>query len=208
MEVKLIVATGKSAGKEIPVAGPKFLIGRSEDCHMRPTSDQVSRHHCVLLIEGGDVLIRDLGSKNGTLVNGERVRTERELKMGDRISIGPLEFEVRLIVDVGGKKRPKVKSIEEAAARTLESSSSGSDDDVADWLMDNDEEPDTDTIDLVPTQKADADPFENLVPGQAEPGEKEEREVKIPGKFEAAKAAAESSRDAAAQTLRQMFHRK
>ncbi|NIL97048.1 MAG: FHA domain-containing protein, partial [Planctomycetales bacterium] len=64
--------------------------------------------------------VRDFASKNGTFVNGERVRTERELKTGDHVRLGPLEFEVQLGVTVGGKKKPKVQSVTEAASRTVE----------------------------------------------------------------------------------------
>ena len=50
MEVKLVVTNGRHAGREIPIKGPKFFIGRAEDCHLRPGSDLVSRHHCVILV--------------------------------------------------------------------------------------------------------------------------------------------------------------
>ena len=53
MEVKLIVANGKQAGKEIPVAGHTFLIGRGEGCQLRPQCSEVSRKHCAILIEEG-----------------------------------------------------------------------------------------------------------------------------------------------------------
>ena len=96
MELKLKVVEGKNAGQEIAVAGKKFFIGRAEDCHLRPGSDLISRHHCVLLIEDGYVGVRDFGSKNGTYVNDERVVGERELKAGDRLLVGPLRFEVQL----------------------------------------------------------------------------------------------------------------
>src|SRR5215813_12387999 len=105
MEVRLKVLVGPNAGKELPVAGPKFLIGRAEDCQLRPRSDLISRHHCVLLIEEGLVTVRDFGSKNGTLVNDARVRGECELKSGDKLVVGPLEFEVCIHVGVASKKR-------------------------------------------------------------------------------------------------------
>lgn len=50
MEAILIVASGKNAGRKIAVRGPKFFIGRAEDCQLRPTSDLVSRHHCVIMV--------------------------------------------------------------------------------------------------------------------------------------------------------------
>lgn len=121
MEVKLVVLNGKHAGASVPLSGPKFFIGRAEDCNLRPHSDLVSRHHCVILQEEGIVAVRDFGSKNGTYVNGERVRTEQTLKPGDVLKVGDLELEVHIDSPVGGKKRPKVHSVQEAALRTAES---------------------------------------------------------------------------------------
>jgi predicted component of type VI protein secretion system len=122
MEVQLKVLVGSSAGQTIKIAGPKFYIGRSEDCQLRPRSDLISRHHCALIVEGEYVAIRDFGSKNGTYVNGQRVSSEQELKPGDHLKVGPLEFEV--LIDygsLGGPKKPKVTSVKEAAARTADS---------------------------------------------------------------------------------------
>ncbi|HVW38331.1 MAG TPA: FHA domain-containing protein [Pirellulales bacterium] len=143
MEVRLKVLVGKSAGQELMIPGPKFFIGRAEDCQLRPRSDLISRHHCALLVEDGFLAIRDFGSKNGTLVNGERVAGERELKAGDKLTVGPLEFEVCILATTAAKKRPKVESVKEAAARTAE----GSDDkiDVSQWLTDKDKAGSTET---------------------------------------------------------------
>ena len=80
----------------------------------------ISRHHCVLLVEEGYIGVRDFGSKNGTYVNRERVVGERELKAGDRLSIGPLEFEIVVNHGLAAKKRPPVADIKEAAARTAQ----------------------------------------------------------------------------------------
>ncbi|HEY4308301.1 MAG TPA: FHA domain-containing protein [Pirellulales bacterium] len=145
MEVRLKVLLGPNAGKELPVAGPKFLIGRAEDCQLRPRSDLISRHHCVLLIEDGMMSVRDFGSKNGTLVNGERVRGECELKNGDKLVVGPLEFEFCVHVGVASKKRPKVESIKEAAARTAEGSGGQAENDVEEWIKPDEEQASKDT---------------------------------------------------------------
>jgi len=91
---ELKVISGKQAGSLIPLPEGKFLIGREEDCHLRPNSDMVSRHHCVFTVDDYTVRLRDLGSTNGTLVNGERIRTGVMLNPGDVISIGKIEFEV------------------------------------------------------------------------------------------------------------------
>jgi len=133
MELKLKVTEGKHAGQDVSVSSPKFFIGRAEDCHLRPASDLISRHHCVLLIEEGYAAVRDFGSKNGTYVNDERVVGERELHPGDRLKVGPLSFEVHFSHGIAAKKRPPVAGVQEAAARAADvASSSGVD--VSQWL--------------------------------------------------------------------------
>ena len=134
MDARLKVILGTNAGKEIRLLGPKFLIGRAEDCHLRPKSDLISRHHCVLLLEEQGLTVRDLGSRNGTLVNGQRVSGECELKTGDNLEVGPLKFEVSVSTFSAPAKRPKVNSIKEAAARTAEGNPSG-EPDINDWLQ-------------------------------------------------------------------------
>ena len=150
MEVLLVVVGGKHAGTEIPVTGQKLFIGRAEDCQVRPQSELVSRHHCAILVEEGFVSVRDFGSRNGTFVNNQRVTGERELKTGDRLKIGPLELEVQLAVSVGRKKKPKVRSIHEAAARTVQSSHGEPKDDmdISDWLEEDTVVPPTLAADL------------------------------------------------------------
>jgi predicted component of type VI protein secretion system len=145
MDVKLIVVGGKFAGTAIPVTGAKLFIGRADDCHVRPQSELVSRHHCAILVEEGFISVRDFGSRNGTFVNDQRITGERELKAGDRVKIGPLELEVQLAVSVGGKKKPKVRSIHEAAARTVQSSQGESKDDldISSWLEEDSAVPPT-----------------------------------------------------------------
>jgi predicted component of type VI protein secretion system len=132
------VVEGKNAGKEIPVHSKKFLIGRAEDCNLRPGSELISRHHCVLLVEDGYLGVRDFGSKNGTFVNQERIVGERELKAGDRLTIGPLQFEIQIAHGLAAKKRPPVSDIKEAAARTAQDAAADPFD-VTQWLSNDTE---------------------------------------------------------------------
>ena len=134
MELTLKLLSGRNAGKEIPVSANKFLIGRADDCHLRPHSDLVSRHHCVLMVEEGFCAIRDFGSRNGTYVNEERIVGQKELHNGDKVKVGVLEFEVELSSRVGGKRKPKVKDIKDVAQRTAASQGGDNDDDISDWL--------------------------------------------------------------------------
>lgn len=97
MKVQLIVVQGKPEGKVIPLTGPKFKIGRGETCHLRPNSEQVSREHAEFTISGDVVTVGDLGSRNGTLVNGKALTTETcQLKDRDLVQVGPLTFAVSI----------------------------------------------------------------------------------------------------------------
>ncbi|MDZ4684804.1 MAG: FHA domain-containing protein [Planctomycetaceae bacterium] len=93
LQAELKVLEGKFQGKAIPLNTKKFLVGREQDCHLRPNSDMVSRHHCVFIVDDFAVRLRDLGSTNGTKVNGELIRTETVLNDGDQISIGKLDLQ-------------------------------------------------------------------------------------------------------------------
>jgi len=220
MEVRLKVLVGKSAGQELVIPGPKFFIGRAEDCQLRPRSDLISRHHCALLVEDGFLAVRDFGSKNGTLVNGDRVAGERELKAGDKLTVGPLEFEVCLLATTAAKKRPKVESVKEAAARTAQ----GSNDkiDVSLWLTDKEKDGATETrvinvnetseIDLKEPASAVAQgSLSDSSPAVATETEKTQPEKKrAPGKLPPVpqKAATGDSGGAAADVLNKFFKRR
>jgi hypothetical protein len=103
LQAKLKVVGGRHHGKIIPLATRKFLIGREQDCHLRPNSELVSRHHCALWLDDFSVRLRDLGSTNGTYVNNQRVRGELVLGSGDHIRVGKLDFEL-LVGDVDEKR--------------------------------------------------------------------------------------------------------
>ena len=91
MGTKLVIASGKSAGKAIAVKRDKLLIGRSEECDIRPLSDEVSRRHCAVQIDLGVVWVEDLGSRNGTFVNGRRVH-KATLLPGDTLRVGRVDL--------------------------------------------------------------------------------------------------------------------
>jgi pSer/pThr/pTyr-binding forkhead associated (FHA) protein len=75
--------------RAIILTQPEFLIGRGPDCDLRLAEQSVSRHHCILRQSpGGEVIVHDLGSSNGTFVNGERVRSQALLRSGDELRLG------------------------------------------------------------------------------------------------------------------------
>jgi len=87
----------RSDGRQqaVPLKPGKILIGRHDDCQIRIPAANVSRHHCEVVSGGSGVRIRDLGSSNGTYVNGHKV-DDVELSPGDVIEIGTLLFVVRI----------------------------------------------------------------------------------------------------------------
>lgn len=109
---------------------------------MRPKSEAISRRHCVIFVKDGDVYARDLKSRNGTVVNDELIEGDRKLRSEDRIQLGPLAFEILIDRKLGGEKKPKVKSIKEAAARTTGATETLDleDGNISDWLVEADEE--------------------------------------------------------------------
>jgi predicted component of type VI protein secretion system len=115
MELTLKVISGKHAGQKLRVPAPKFLIGRGDDCHLRPNSDLISRHHCVLFVGSAGAIVRDLNSRNGTFVNDERITGDRPLQQGDRLSVGQLTFEVRIKADASAP--PKALDLKQAAEK-------------------------------------------------------------------------------------------
>ena len=146
MRVKLRVMQGAQAGREVIIPVSEFLIGRGEECHLRPRSDAISRQHCAIVVSEKQVVVRDLGSKNGSYVNGQRVEGEQVVQAGDQFQVGPLEFEIVIEHVLGGAKRPAARDVKEVAARTA--ASSNEDLDIARWLEDED---DTDVSHAVAT---------------------------------------------------------
>ncbi len=71
------------------------VIGRREDCDLRIPVGDVSRKHCRLVRTDDGIRVEDLGSSNGTYVNGERIQ-ECDLNPGDNVGVGPVQFIVQI----------------------------------------------------------------------------------------------------------------
>lgn len=98
MKAKLIdLGTGGTPVRDILLSGEDFLIGRGDDCDLPLYDPGVSRHHCLIRMRGHDATVSDLGSSNGTFVNGHRLVSQASLKTGDELQLGPCRF----ILDLG-----------------------------------------------------------------------------------------------------------
>jgi pSer/pThr/pTyr-binding forkhead associated (FHA) protein len=90
MRAQLVSLEG---GPPIEVAKDMTLVGRSEECDVRLEHKSVSKIHCVIVKTDGLLMVRDLGSTNGTRVNGTRVRRGMLLP-NDKISVANFHFRV------------------------------------------------------------------------------------------------------------------
>lgn len=96
MNLALVMVTAEGTLREFPVPSLPVILGRGDDVKVRIPLAAVSRKHCELFVDEDDELsVKDLGSSNGTYVNGEQVKT-RELIPGDLLAVGPVVFVVRI----------------------------------------------------------------------------------------------------------------
>ena len=101
MKVKLKVVQGTlqnrkgdDAGVVISIRRKNFVIGSAEDANMRCLSKSISPRHCELIRDEEQITVRDLESETGTFLNGDRLTDICQLKHGDRLKVGRLEFDV------------------------------------------------------------------------------------------------------------------
>src|SRR5271166_5705918 len=85
----LLVLEGPHAGTQLEVDG-ELTIGRSPTCELVVEDGNVSRRHAQIVLDGGVATLVDLGSRNGTALNGVRLSGKGALKPGDRIQVGPM----------------------------------------------------------------------------------------------------------------------
>lgn len=96
----LVLQRGGEAGRSWPLnRTSEISIGRSEDCDISLPDRQVSRYHAHISWQGNQYQIEDLGSKNGTHVNGQEVQSTMSLQDGDEVQIA-LRFKMAF-VDAG-----------------------------------------------------------------------------------------------------------
>ncbi|MFN0197281.1 MAG: FHA domain-containing protein [Planctomycetaceae bacterium] len=109
MNVFLELTSGRASPTRVRLK-PQTVIGRSKQCQLRIASTEVSREHCQISLEEEGAFLVDLGSSNGTVVDGKAAKPGQRIQLasGSRLQIGPAQFIVH---------------IEHFAARTIDNES-------------------------------------------------------------------------------------
>jgi pSer/pThr/pTyr-binding forkhead associated (FHA) protein len=115
MEVVLVMFKDDEQ-RSFPLSAKKTILGRRQDCDLRIPTRDVSRRHCEIGPgeKRSEVLVRDLGSSNGTYVNGKRI-AEARLQPGDRLMVGPVTFIVQIDGSPATVKREDAAPVSGAA---------------------------------------------------------------------------------------------
>ena len=103
MQFRLVPLEG---GNTIELSRDLTVVGRKEDCDLRLDHKSISKFHCVIVRMENTLLLRDLGSTNGTMVNGKRIR-RATLKNNDRLNIANLPFKVQISIGNANEKNPQ-----------------------------------------------------------------------------------------------------
>jgi ABC transport system ATP-binding/permease protein len=108
--LKLIIEDDEGRKTVVPFVREEITIGRQEGNTIRLTERNVSRRHARLMRQNGHVVVEDLGSSNGTRINGERISGQSTVKDGDLIQIG--DYDLALQSDAAAAARPRTVTAE------------------------------------------------------------------------------------------------
>jgi DNA-binding CsgD family transcriptional regulator len=84
----------RSGAREFVIRADVFVVGRGSDADLQLDHDSVSRRHAAFRGAGGELLVEDLHSRNGTFVNGQPISGRVRVVVGDRIALGSCELEL------------------------------------------------------------------------------------------------------------------
>ena len=107
MDFQLVVLRGKSATTSLKLGDGVTTAGRHDECQLRIKSSEVSRKHCQFFEKNGMLMVKDLGSSNGTFLNGKKIEGQRVLEPGDELTLGPVKLRVESLTRSGATKAAK-----------------------------------------------------------------------------------------------------
>lgn len=102
----------QSGGEDFPLQG-EVLVGRKDDCDLVVSEGHPSRHHARLVVDADGVLLVDLGSANGTFVNGRKIDGEQRLVSGDRVAFDAATYTFVAPGEAVAEGATVVRSVEE-----------------------------------------------------------------------------------------------
>ncbi|MFN7144377.1 MAG: FHA domain-containing protein [Myxococcota bacterium] len=115
----LLCTEGLLAGQRFPITPEGLRIGREAGNEVHIDDAGVSRQHARVLLHNGAVWVQDAGSRNGIFVNGERVPDHKQLKVGDRLTVGAHVFDIVPPAAATAAQRPAVAAPVAAKAPKL-----------------------------------------------------------------------------------------
>jgi pSer/pThr/pTyr-binding forkhead associated (FHA) protein/RNase H-fold protein (predicted Holliday junction resolvase) len=123
MQVVLRIENSKSNVRQLRLKSETTVIGRGAGCQLKVVSDQISRRHCQITVLAQSVTIQDLGSVNGTFVNGGQIEPHAEVQLspGTQVRLGSLQFIVEFQLNkssIGGDGSSTILSAEALKSRT------------------------------------------------------------------------------------------
>jgi pSer/pThr/pTyr-binding forkhead associated (FHA) protein len=98
MQVVLVMIRSNGETRSFSLSKDVTILGRSHDCDLRLALSEISRRHARLIKQGEELLLEDLGSANGTTVNGQAIQ-QRRLAAGDKLQLGPVTFIIEIESD-------------------------------------------------------------------------------------------------------------
>lgn len=164
MDYQLVIVRGRGAAEAIKLVDGVTTVGRHDDCQLRIKSSQVSRRHCEIFEKKGLLLVKDLGSSNGTYVNGKRIEEQRVLEPGDELTIGQVKLRVAKLGEVSASAAPRPQSAPGDTAVVEAIAGSGGEDD---FEIEFDDEPEAVTAAPAPKEPAAPAAVEAAAPAES-----------------------------------------
>src|SRR5215210_2181237 len=100
--LSLEIVEGPGAGRQLPLGEP-LVLGRAQDAQLVLDDPQVSRHHARITPRGAHAVVEDLGSSNGTFVNGAQLHAPATIGPGDDILVGVTVVELRSLAQIAAQ---------------------------------------------------------------------------------------------------------